>query len=150
MTIGTRFVLAAAFLCLGSTRAEGGLRVEESNTVESEQSRRKAITYSKRSTIVPDPDALPVDEEKAKELAATYGRWHFWDGEEDMRPEDADMCNGYPSCDIPGEDFEEEVRVLSDCWLLGSYIFVFLTNQSINRFNSGSNGKRMRYLSTTS
>lgn len=109
MTIGARFGFTVAFLCLGSVLGQGGLRVENTNLVDgNDQAHRRAITYSDRSTIPPDPDSLPADEETLKELAAKFGRWHFWDGEEENRPEDKDMCEDYPSCDIDGDEFDDE------------------------------------------
>ena len=93
---------AVAWLCLAaSIHAQGGLRPDT-------QSQRQAIEYSKRSTIVPDPDANPVDEEKAKEWSAKFGHWHFWDGEEADRPEDKDMCKDVPNCDVVGDDFADD------------------------------------------
>ena len=73
--------------------------------------RRKAKVYSELSAIPPDPDSLPVSEDVQKELAAKYGRWHFWDGEEEGRPDTTDLCGKFPPhCDVPGDDFP------SDAW----------------------------------
>ena len=145
MTIGTRFAFAVGFLCLGSTLGQGGLRVDSNTTAESDQARRRTITYSDRSTIPPDPDSLPADEDTLKELAAKFGRWHFWDGEEEGRPDDDDMCKGYPSCDIPGDDFDEEVSAMEACLLLyfeETFIKISLIQYTL--FNS--NGKLTRSM----
>lgn len=103
-----RFGLAVAVLCLTASgvAGEGGLRLNTKSN-NSTVARRRAATYSELSTIVPDPDCLPTSDEKKEELAAKYGRWHFWDGEEDDRDEQEDICVDYPSCDIPGDEFDE-------------------------------------------
>lgn len=104
---------AVAVLFFGSALGqEGGFRTAAQEharrlRLEQEQYHRNAILYSERSTIVPDPDMNPVSEEVAKELATKYGRWHFWDGEESERPEDANLCDKFPSCDFEGDEIDD-------------------------------------------
>jgi hypothetical protein len=72
--------------------------------------------YSSYATIRPLVDhPLPDDDTKA-ELAEKFGRWRFWDGDEDERPQE-DYCGKYPNRDIPGEDFPD------DAWQ-GDAVFV--------------------------
>jgi len=73
-----------------------------------QQQQRRAVAYSAISKPQPDPDSLPVSDKVKEELAAKYGRWKFWDGEEENRPDDAKMCDGVPNCDVPGDDFPED------------------------------------------
>lgn len=71
--------------------------------------RRKALLYSVLSEIPKDPEVEPVSEEVKEQLAAKYGRWHFWDGDQEDRPENKNLCDEFPPyCDIPGEDFPSE------------------------------------------
>ena len=63
--------------------------------------------YSVISQITPDPEHLPLDEATKEALTEKWGKWHFWDGEEDNRPKD-DYCGKYPNRDIPGDDFPED------------------------------------------
>lgn len=79
--------------------------------------RRKLLPYSEVATVPPDPDVLPPDKDMKEELGEKYGRWHFWDGEEENRPDNNNMCDGYPNCDVPGDEFEE------DAWQ-GDAVFV--------------------------
>jgi hypothetical protein len=66
----------------------------------------KAKSYKELSTIIPDPEHVPVDEDTQKALATEWGRWHFWDGDAELRPS-GDYCGAYENRDIPGEDFPE-------------------------------------------
>lgn len=54
-----------------------------------------------------DNKPLTEEEKKKKELTEKWGEWHFWDGDEDVRPKE-DYCAKYPNRDIPGDDFPEE------------------------------------------
>jgi hypothetical protein len=67
----------------------------------------KRFSYKTLSAITPDPEHVPVDEETQKTLATEWGRWHFWDGDEDTRPS-GDYCGQYPNRDVPGDDFPDE------------------------------------------
>lgn len=113
MTTGRlSFGAAIAFLFCGSAFGQGRFRTAAQEharrlRLEEEQNHRNMIYYSERSTIVPDPDMDPVAEDVQKELATKYGRWHFWDGEEAERPDDADQCGEYPSCDIEGDNIDD-------------------------------------------
>jgi hypothetical protein len=53
-----------------------------------------------------DRDQLPLDEKQNAELIEKWGQWHFWDGDEEMRPKE-DYCAKYPNRDIPGDDFPD-------------------------------------------
>jgi len=108
---GPRSAAAIAVLLLGSALGQGLNAAQEQARrlrLENEQSRRNALLYSERSTIVPDPDMNPVAEDVQKSLATKYGRWHFWDGEEKDRKDDVNMCKDAPSCDIEGDDFAND------------------------------------------
>jgi hypothetical protein len=54
-----------------------------------------------------DRDQLPMDEKTKGKLIDKWGQWHFWDGDEDMRPKE-DYCARYPNRDIPGDNFPDE------------------------------------------
>lgn len=67
--------------------------------------------YSKISTIPPDPYRSQTFTEEAwvtrkAELQSIYGKWKFWDGDEDHRPTN-DYCIGYTHCDIPMDAFPD-------------------------------------------
>jgi hypothetical protein len=65
-----------------------------------------SFLYSKYATILPLVDhPLPNEEEKAA-LEEKFGKWHFWDGEEDERPMEDYMSN-YPNRDMPGEEIAD-------------------------------------------
>jgi hypothetical protein len=65
------------------------------------------LSYSKLSHIVPDPEHVPVDDATKKKVATEFGRWHFWDGDEQSRPS-GDYCGQYANRDIPGDEFPDE------------------------------------------
>jgi hypothetical protein len=59
---------------------------------------------SKIPKLDPDIEAGPIDDEKRNDLADKWGNWHFWDGDEAMRPKE-DYLTKYLNRDIPGDDF---------------------------------------------
>jgi hypothetical protein len=67
----------------------------------------KGKSYKELSTIIPDPEHVPVDEDTKKKLATEWGRWHFWDGDEETRPS-GDYCGAYENRDIPTDEFPDE------------------------------------------
>jgi hypothetical protein len=77
--------------------------------VEEEVVDDKPFSYSKLSAIVPDPFHVPLDtdETATKKLAAEWGKWHFWDGDEETRPS-GDYCGQYKNRDIPGDEFPDD------------------------------------------
>jgi len=72
--------------------------------------------YSKFSTIPPLVDHPFPDDQTKQKVAEDYGHWHFWDGDEDVRPTN-DYLAEYPNRDIPGDDFPD------DAWQ-GDAVFV--------------------------
>jgi len=66
-----------------------------------------AYLYSKYATILPLIDHPLPDEEEKNALAEKYGKWHFWDGDEDERPME-DYAGKFPNRDIPGEEIHDE------------------------------------------
>lgn len=71
--------------------------------------RRKLFLYSEISKPPPDPDAILPDEDTMKKLAADHGKWRFWDGEEEDRPNNDKLCDDFPPyCDISGDDFPDD------------------------------------------
>ncbi|CAB9497414.1 expressed unknown protein [Seminavis robusta] len=79
------------------------------NDYNNQQEHRRASTYSELSTIPPDPVAKNVSKQIKDSLAVKYGKWHFWDGNEQYRPENDDLCDQYePVCDVPEEDFPDD------------------------------------------
>ncbi|KAL7578731.1 hypothetical protein ACA910_015965 [Epithemia clementina (nom. ined.)] len=69
--------------------------------------------YSKMATIVPDPllSFGISEEEKQKRhqaLEEKFGRWHFWDGEEDIRPSRDDYCADAKYRDLHGDFFPDD------------------------------------------
>lgn len=63
--------------------------------------------YSKYATVVPLIDHPLPDDDTKKKLEEEWGSWHFWDGDEDIRPAD-DYLASYPNRDIPGDEFPED------------------------------------------
>ena len=65
----------------------------------------------KMEEIIPplplDRDQMQIEEKTKNALIEKWGQWHFWDGDEDIRPKN-DYCAKYPNRDIPGDDFPEE------------------------------------------
>lgn len=74
--------------------------------------------YSHHATILPlvDHPLLPEGDEAKAALIEKYGKWRFWDGDEDNRPAE-DYCGKYPNRDIPGDEFPD------DAWQ-GDAVFV--------------------------
>jgi len=63
--------------------------------------------YSKYATVQPLIDhPLPSDEEKER-LKEKYGKWGFWDGDEEERPME-DYAGRWPNRDILGEAFPDD------------------------------------------
>lgn len=61
-----------------------------------------AYLYSKYATILPLFDhPLPSDEQRAP-IVDKFGKWKFWDGDEEERPME-DYAGKFPNRDIPGE-----------------------------------------------
>lgn len=63
--------------------------------------------YSKFATFPPLVDPPLPDTEQAEALAEKYGKWRFWDGDEDLRPQE-DYLSKYPNKDCPGEEFPDD------------------------------------------
>ena len=96
--------------------------VEEGKKEQEQEQERRSLdssgpyVYSKMATIVPDP-LLWKPEEQQEKLEQEFQKWHFWDGEEDIRPGATDYCAEYPHRDVPGDFFPE------DAWQ-GDAVFV--------------------------
>jgi hypothetical protein len=85
-----------------TTGSSSGNGDSSSGKVEDE-----SYMYSKFAVVRPLVDhPLPNDATK-QALAETWGHWHFWDGDEDMRPKN-DYLSKYPHRDIPGDEFPED------------------------------------------
>jgi hypothetical protein len=80
---------------------------DDEETKEEEGEKDTRFSYSKLSAIIDDPEHVPVDEETKKNLATEWGKWHFWDGDEDTRPS-GDYCANFPNRDVPGDEFPDE------------------------------------------
>lgn len=65
--------------------------------------------YSNTATILPLVDHPLLEDSDATKnaLIEKYGKWHFWDGDEDNRPAE-DYCGKFPNRDIPGDEFPDE------------------------------------------
>lgn len=65
--------------------------------------------YSNFATILPliDHPLLPEGDATKEALVEKYGKWHFWDGDEDSRPTE-DYCGKFPNRDIPGDEFPDD------------------------------------------
>lgn len=82
---------------------------EEAVVVDKEAStktRSKKATAGKIPVLEPDIDRGPIDDKTREDLIEKFGGWHFWDGDEEMRPKE-DYLEGYPHKDIPGEKFPD-------------------------------------------
>jgi hypothetical protein len=100
--------LSAAALVFWKTGFTNENDQQQQMHVHEQQGRRREVAYSLLSTIPPDPESTVASEEQMKELGAKYGHWHFWDGEEDNRPETTNLCDQFgPVCDIPGDKFPD-------------------------------------------
>ena len=98
------------FCSLVSSKANIGVNDNgiEVSVITEEEEERHLLPYSEIATIPPDPDALPVGPDVKEGLAEKYGRWHFWDGEEELRPDNSNLCDEYTNCDVPGDEFPED------------------------------------------
>lgn len=67
---------------------------------------KQALLYSKLSTIIPDPDH-EIDSATRENYTSIYGKWSFYDGDEDTRPS-GDYCGQFPNRDIPGDAFPDD------------------------------------------
>ena len=65
----------------------------------------KGFVYANEATIPPNP--YHKDPPNKEELIEKFGKWHFWDGDADLRP-GYDYTLPYPNRDIPGEHFPED------------------------------------------
>jgi hypothetical protein len=63
--------------------------------------------YSKFATFKPLLDTPLPDEETSKQLTDKWGKWSFWDGDEDMRPTE-EYLSKHPHKDCPGEDLPDD------------------------------------------
>ncbi len=63
--------------------------------------------YSKVATFVPLMDPPLPDEETAQNIADNWGKWGFWDGDENTRPT-YDYLSKYPNNDCPGDDLPND------------------------------------------
>lgn len=63
--------------------------------------------YSKIATFKPLVDPPLPDKETMQELAQKWGKWGFWDGDEDMRPKN-DYLSQYPNMDCPGDKLPDD------------------------------------------
>lgn len=63
--------------------------------------------YSKYATLAPLIDHPLPDDDTVEKISEKWGKWMFWDGDEDYRPTD-DYCADYPNRDIPGDEFPED------------------------------------------
>lgn len=100
------YCTALALLCLLAAHFQGNTAKTKSSSAVRKLMNNEGFVYANMATIVPDPFHAPVDEETRKGLTETYGKWHFWDGDADIRPK-GDYCGEYPNRDIPGNDFPE-------------------------------------------
>ena len=64
------------------------------------------LVYSKVSSFDLDLDATALSDESHTAMVEKWGKWKFWDGDEDMRPS-GDYCAHFPHRDIPGDDFPD-------------------------------------------
>lgn len=63
--------------------------------------------YSKFATYEPLPDPPMSNKETSGKLADQWGKWSFWDGDEEMRPTD-DFVSQYPYRDVPGDEIPDD------------------------------------------
>jgi hypothetical protein len=88
----------------GSTTSGGGGGGKDSSGGKDTD---ESYMYSKFAVVHPLVDH-PLPEDATKQaLAEKWGHWHFWDGDEDMRPKN-DYLAKYPHRDIPGDEFPED------------------------------------------
>lgn len=100
--------VASVFVVLFALNLDANSNSTEEKTWSSRIKRRLA-TYSQVGTIPPDPDTLSVGPDVKEGLSEKYGRWHFWDGEEENRPDDSDLCKGFRNCDFEGDELKEDL-----------------------------------------
>jgi len=63
--------------------------------------------YSEFAKVPPDPDHLPVSDETKSQLTEKWGKWKFYDGDEELRPE-RNYLLPYENGDMPADDFPED------------------------------------------
>ena len=63
--------------------------------------------YSKFGKVNPLIDHPLPDEETKARYEEQFKHWHFWDGDEDIRPNN-DYMAAYPNRDIPNDDFDDD------------------------------------------
>jgi hypothetical protein len=80
---------------------------KESIVTEEEAASDTPRRMGKIPAILLDRNQLPLDESKKTEMKEKWGEWHFWDGDEEMRPKE-DYCGKYTNRDIPGDEFPDE------------------------------------------
>lgn len=83
------------------------VNVNESNENTEKEDKDTRRQIASIPAIPIDRDQLPLDESTKEEMIEKWGQWHFWDGDEDMRPKE-DYTAKYPHRDIPGDDFPDE------------------------------------------
>lgn len=74
---------------------------------ESYADAEEVLPYSKVSAFEPLMIPQLPDEQTREQLAETWGKWRFWDGEEDNRSKENHLA-GHPNHDIPGEEFPDD------------------------------------------
>lgn len=62
--------------------------------------------YSQFATSPPLTNLRTPNEQDVQRISNKWGKWNFWDGDEDSRPTD-DFLSRYPNKDIPGNEFPE-------------------------------------------
>ncbi len=89
------------------TESPTGFSTQESTGSIDSDSENAAFLYSKYATVLPLIDHPFPNDEIRDEYNEKYGRWKFWDGDEEERPME-DYTAEYPNRDMPGEDFPDD------------------------------------------
>jgi hypothetical protein len=88
-----------------ATSTQARLRgLQEGNNTEQKEEAKRPWVYSDYATVVPDPQQQS-DESAQQSLAEEWGRWSFWDGEENIRPVGSQYAD-YAYRDVPSDDFD--------------------------------------------
>ena len=88
----------------GTTR--NSLQQRKSGVDQPRKTQERDFKYSTIGKVPDDPYHVPVDDETRAQIAEKWGKWRFWDGEEDDRPT-GDYAAEYPNRDISGDDLPD-------------------------------------------
>jgi len=79
----------------------------EQNDSKPDEDNNNAFLYSKYATVLPLVDHPLPNEDEKEAVTEKFGKWGFYDGDEDERPME-DYTAKYPNRDMPGNEFADD------------------------------------------